>query len=42
MGIEEKLLSTLDIGSHINASAELTPKAGARHERALEAIGSRP
>jgi hypothetical protein len=32
----------LDIGSHINARPELLPEAGARHERTLEAVSSRP
>ena len=38
----KKLLPTLDIGSHINAGHEPLPKAGARHERTLEAVGSMP
>src|SRR5262249_438368 len=33
----EKLLPTLDIGSHINAQAHLLPEAGA--QRTLEAVG---
>jgi hypothetical protein len=32
------LLPTLDIGSHINASLQLLPEAGARDERTLEAV----
>jgi hypothetical protein len=32
----------LDIGSHSNARCQLLPEAGARHERTLEAVGSRP
>jgi hypothetical protein len=36
------LCPTLDIGSHINAGPELLPEAGARDERTLEAVSSRP
>ena len=32
----------LDSGSHSNARSELLPEAGARHERTLEAVSSRP
>jgi hypothetical protein len=35
-------LSTLDTGSHINAGPELQPEAGARHDRTLEVVSSRP
>src|SRR3982074_1401933 len=32
---DKKLSPTLDIGSHSNASLQLRPEAGARHERTL-------
>jgi transposase len=42
MKTSKNLRTTLDIGSHINARPELLPEAGARHERTLEAVSSRP
>src|SRR6266571_3219813 len=38
----KKLLPTLDIGSHINAGAQLLPEAGATQERTLEAVSCSP
>jgi hypothetical protein len=42
MKTEKKFLISLDSGSHSNARPELLPEAGARHERTLEAVSSRP
>jgi hypothetical protein len=42
MKTSKKLRPTLDIGSHINARYELLPEAGARHERTLLGVGSKP
>ena len=41
MKTSKKWLSTLDIGSHINAAAQPLPEAGATQERTLEAVGCR-
>jgi hypothetical protein len=37
----KKLLPTLDIGSHINATLQAPPMAEARHERRLADVGCR-